>query len=443
MKSSRLRLILLFLGDLAIFYGSLAAVLFIRYRAGFETQFANHFLPFTIILIFWIFVFYISGLYDPRRLRNGLEFLQVLLASIAINATIAFGFFYFIPLFGITPKTNLFAFVGIFIVLETLWRRYFNRVMTALRPASRVALIGGGQAAREMQEFLDQNPQLGYKVAIRIEDANVPDKLAPWRDLVRLHALNFIVIPRSLKKNQGLNRIFFELLDMRVKAVEFPDFFEAVFRRVPLREIDEEWFLEHITQQSLIYNDIKRSAELVVALLLSIVLLPFQLLIALGVLATSRGPAIYKQVRVGKYGHPFTLYKFRTMRVDAEQHGPQWASANDKRTTLIGRVLRTTHLDELPQLLNILRGDLSFVGPRPERPEFVEKLKEVIPYYDVRTFLKPGVTGWAQIHHRADQTIADVERKLEYDIYYLKRRSALLDIVIILRTVKAFFVNPR
>jgi lipopolysaccharide/colanic/teichoic acid biosynthesis glycosyltransferase len=131
------------------------------------------------------------------------------------------------------------------------------------------------------------------------------------------------------------------------------------------------------------------------------------------------------------------------MRVDAEQHGPQWASANDKRTTLIGRVLRTTHLDELPQLLNILRGDLSFVGPRPERPEFVEKLKEVIPYYDVRTFLKPGVTGWAQIHHRADQTIADVERKLEYDIYYLKRRSVLLDIVIILRTVKAFFVNPR
>jgi exopolysaccharide biosynthesis polyprenyl glycosylphosphotransferase len=443
MKSSRLRLIILFFGDLAIFYGSLAAVLFIRYRTGLEEQFASHFLPFTIILLFWIFVFYISGLYDPRRLRNGIEFLQVLLASIVVNAIIAFGFFYLVPLFGITPKTNLFAFVGMFILFETLWRRYFNRIMTALRPASRVALIGGGQAAREMQEFLDQNPQLGYKVAIRIEDANVPDKLAPWRDLVRLHALNFIVIPRALKKNQGLNRILFELLDMRVKAVEFPDFFETVFRRVPLREIDEEWFLEHITQQSLIYNDVKRIAELGVALLLSIILLPFQILIALGVIATSRGPAIYKQIRVGKYGHHFTLYKFRTMRVDAEQHGPQWASANDKRTTLIGRVLRASHLDELPQLLNILKGELSFVGPRPERPEFVEKLKEVIPYYDVRTFLKPGVTGWAQIHHRADQSIADVERKLEYDIYYLKRRSVLLDIVIILRTVKSFFVNPR
>jgi lipopolysaccharide/colanic/teichoic acid biosynthesis glycosyltransferase len=165
-------------------------------------------------------------------------------------------------------------------------------------------------------------------------------------------------------------------------------------------------------------------------------------LIALLVALTSRGPVIYRQVRVGEKGKPFTLYKFRTMRVNAEKDGAQWATKNDARTTPIGGALRTSHLDELPQLWNIIRGDLSFVGPRPERPEFVAKLAARIPYYEARLFIKPGVTGWAQINHRADLTDADVAEKLQYDIYYLKNRSPILDWAIILKTIKSIFVNP-
>jgi lipopolysaccharide/colanic/teichoic acid biosynthesis glycosyltransferase len=131
------------------------------------------------------------------------------------------------------------------------------------------------------------------------------------------------------------------------------------------------------------------------------------------------------------------------MREDAEAHGPQWAAQNDSRTTPIGRVLRASHLDEFAQLWNIFRGDLSFIGPRPERPEIVARLKNEVPYYEVRTLVKPGVTGWAQIHHRADLTVDDVKEKLAYDIYYLKNRSFVLDLAIILKTIKAFFVNPR
>jgi lipopolysaccharide/colanic/teichoic acid biosynthesis glycosyltransferase len=172
------------------------------------------------------------------------------------------------------------------------------------------------------------------------------------------------------------------------------------------------------------------------------VLLPFEIIIALLVAITSRGPIIYRQVRVGEKGKQFMLYKFRTMRVDAEKNGAQWASKNDARTTPIGGLLRASHLDELPQLWNIIRGDLSFVGPRPERPEFVTTLAARIPYYEARLFIKPGLTGWAQIHHRADLTDDDVVEKLQYDIYYLKNRSPILDWTIVLKTIKAIFVNP-
>jgi lipopolysaccharide/colanic/teichoic acid biosynthesis glycosyltransferase len=145
---------------------------------------------------------------------------------------------------------------------------------------------------------------------------------------------------------------------------------------------------------------------------------------------------------VGEKGKEFMLYKFRTMRMDAEKDGAQWATKNDRRTTPIGGFLRASHLDELPQLWNIIRGDLSFVGPRPERPEFVAKLEARIPYYEARLFIKPGITGWAQIHHRADLTDEDVVEKLQYDIYYLKNRSPILDWAIILKTIKLLFVNP-
>jgi len=167
-----------------------------------------------------------------------------------------------------------------------------------------------------------------------------------------------------------------------------------------------------------------------------------EILIAILVAVTSSGPAIYKQVRVGKNGRHFTLYKFRTMRQDAEKQGAQWATKGDARATPVGKFLRASHLDELPQLANIIRGDISFVGPRPERPEWVEKLEKQIPYYEARLLVKPGISGWAQLNHRADLALEDVKEKLQYDIYYLKNRSLILDLAIIVKTIKTFFVNP-
>ena len=189
------------------------------------------------------------------------------------------------------------------------------------------------------------------------------------------------------------------------------------------------------------YARIIRPAEFILALLLFIALLSVMIIIALLVRLTSRGPILYRQTRVGQNGKPFTLYKFRTMRRDAEASGPQWATFPDARATRIGRVLRYSHLDEFPQLWNILRGQLAFVGPRPERPEFAEKLKKEIPYYSIRTIIKPGLTGWAQINYRYGEGTEDVREKLAYDIFYLKNRSFVLDCLIILRTIRRIFAR--
>ncbi|MEK7075474.1 MAG: exopolysaccharide biosynthesis polyprenyl glycosylphosphotransferase, partial [Patescibacteria group bacterium] len=191
------------------------------------------------------------------------------------------------------------------------------------------------------------------------------------------------------------------------------------------------------------YDAAKRTIDFCLALFFNIVFLPLILIIALLIKSTSKGLIIFKQERVGLNNESFTLFKFRTMRPDAEKNGPQWASENDSRITPFGKILRRTHLDELPQLFNILKGDLSFVGPRPERPEFVEKLKEQIPYYEIRHIIKPGLTGWAQINYRYGASVKDAYEKLQYEIYYLKNRSLILDLLIILKTVRLFFINPK
>lgn len=444
MKLPSLKPFAVILGDMLAFYATLFFILYVRYGEAFQEQLDQHLIPFTLILAVWMGIYYIAGLYDLRRLRNTLHFFRVLTGVLIANAILSISFFYIFPI-GIAPKTNLFIFLIIFGLIQVFWRRAFNRFAASLRPMSNVLLMGEGESVNELHRFLDQNPQLGYKIVLRAPDSTegLPDTLTEWRRLVSEYGLNLIVVPRHFRKNASLSRVFFELLENKVRIRDFPEFYESVLRRVPLHEIDEEWFLENVTNQSLIYNDTKRLVELAAAIIFQAVALLPEILIALAIKLSSPGPVIYKQVRLGKYARPFVLYKFRTMRADAEKHGAQWAAANDARVTSVGRFLRATHLDELPQLVNIITGDLSFVGPRPERPEFVAKLKEVVPFYEIRLFVKPGVTGWAQIHYPADQTVSDVERKLEYDIYYLKNRSILIDIAILAKTARTIFTIPR
>ena len=441
---NRLKSFLFFLADAAALYAALFVTLILRYGTHWFEEFDDaHAFPFTIIFIVWIAVFYIAGLYDLRRLRNSFDFLKTLFLSNGVSAAIAVLLFYLIPAFGIAPKTNLVVFIVIFTVVEIFWRRFLNRAMTFGEAPNRVLFVGDGAAGDEVKRTVRENPQLGYDV--RGEIAEAAAYAAPER-IARAAAegnINLIVIADDLKQDPKLAAVLYDLFGHGILVTDIASFYELIMRRVPLTEIEHSWFLENIGGEMRFYDPLKRAFEFLSALTIGVILSPIEIAIAILVRLTSPGPIIYRQMRVGQRGKPFTLYKFRSMRTDAEKDGAQWAAGkNDARTTPIGRILRASHLDELPQLWNIVRGDISFVGPRPERPEFVEQLRARIPYYEARLFVKPGVTGWAQINHRADRTDDDVVQKLQYDIYYLKNRSPILDWAIVLKTLKSLFVNP-
>jgi len=442
---NKTKVFLFFVADVAALYAGLFITLLIRYGAGFYGQFLEtHVIPFTVVFVLWIIVFYIAGLYDLRRLRNNLDFVKTLFLCLGVNAALSIALFYLIPAFGIAPKTNLLLFIVVFAVIEVFWRRLLNRAMTFGGAPNAALVIGDDAMAAEIKKTIAENPQLGYALTAEMDEKAAYASPEAVKAIARQEGVNLIIIPNKLKHEPALVAALYELFAAGIVVTDLVSFYELIMRKVPLSGVQETWFLENIAQKVSFYDPLKRASEFVGALALGIILLPFELVIAILVAITSRGPVIYKQVRVGEKGKNFTLYKFRTMRVDAEKDGAQWAAGrNDTRTTAIGGMLRASHLDELPQLWNIVRGDLSFVGPRPERPEFVAKLADRIPYYEVRLFIKPGVTGWAQINHRADLTDADVAEKLQYDIYYLKNRSPILDWAIILKTIKTMFVTPQ
>lgn len=216
-------------------------------------------------------------------------------------------------------------------------------------------------------------------------------------------------------------------------------FYESYLGKLPVASLSPEWFIvsEGFGLLSRPFSQrIKRLADLIVATVLFVVALPVVGLAAVAIVLESPGGVIYRQKRVGHFGTLFTIYKLRTMRSDAEKAGAQWAAKNDARITRVGAVLRKTRIDELPQLLNILRGDMSFAGPRPERPEFVSELAKQIPYYDLRHVVLPGVTGWAQVMYPYGASVEDARRKLEYDLYYVKHAGLMMDLKILLRTVR-------
>ncbi|MBI2033694.1 MAG: sugar transferase [Candidatus Liptonbacteria bacterium] len=443
MSKDKCKILILLFGDIVVLYLALFLTLAIRYGSFFFEAFTNfHARPFSIVFALWIAVFYIAGLYNLRHLRNGFDFQKNLALTLGINALIAVSFFYLIPIFGIAPRRNLFIFLVIFAVVQFYWRRFFNRSAASGEAPNKVLLVGNGGTAEEIYKTITSNPQLGYEIVKWEKEEEVNQTINNLKSLLKEHRVNLVVVPRHLKKNERLSKKLYELLSMGIEIRDLPNFYELIFQKIPLSDLEETWFLEHLAHgHQRFYDQLKRGGEFLLALILGLVLLPLELLIAILIKIFSPGPVIYRQKRVGKNGLEFTLYKFRTMKVDAEKDGPKWSKLNDKRSTAIGHLLRFTHLDELPQLLNILRGELSFVGPRPERPEFVLKLREEIAHYDIRHLIKPGITGWAQINHRHEASVEDTHEKLQYDIYYLKNRSPVLDMSIILKTFKNFFAD--
>lgn len=431
--------ITLLLGDIVVLYFSLTLALFIRYGTLSYELVSSHFWPFTVIFFFWLLILYIVGLYELTSQKNDFAFANKFILALLICAVFSALLFYFVPAFGITPKTNLFLFLIVFAVISSFWRIFYNNLLSKGGARNRILLVGYNRLSEELTNHLLKNPQLGYEIKFWMKEGLENKEWADLTQIILTNDINTIVVPTQIKKNSNNARLIYKSLSLGIEVLDLAEFYEIIFRKIPIDELKEVWFLENIAKRHHVYETMKRPFELISAAVLGIISLPLWPLIAALIKITSSGPVFYAQKRVGKNGREFIIYKFRSMHRDAEKSGPQWAKEKDHRVTAIGKILRKTHLDELPQLINILRGELSLVGPRPERPEFVEQLKKEIPYYELRHLVRPGITGWAQINYRYGASIEDAVEKLQYDIYYLKNRSLILDLLIILKTIRLFF----
>ena len=255
-------------------------------------------------------------------------------------------------------------------------------------------------------------------------------------DSLRLRRHGTIVVTREVLDDPRMADLLADLSLSGVRVVRPHEFYERVMRRASLEDLDESWFLfDRPLRARRTYAAIKRITDLVAGLLGSLLVCLIVPIIALLIRLDDGGPVFFRQERVGRGRRPFLIWKFRTMQVDAEADGPVWAAPDDGRVTRVGRLLRRTRLDELPQFFNVLKGDMALVGPRPERPQFVRILERAVPFYQRRHLMRPGITGWATVRFGYGDTVTDKWRSHEYDLYYLKHRSPLLDLEILARTV--------
>jgi exopolysaccharide biosynthesis polyprenyl glycosylphosphotransferase len=426
-----LRKTFLFGGDIASLYLSLIATIFIRYWSDFSWQLVHsHLLPLSIVYIFWILIFYVFGLYELHILARTRLYLKIGMALL-VCLLLGISFFYLFPIFEVAPKTNLIINAVVFGMLFILWRKAYYSVFSS-KMMSKIAVIGSDEVKNDLKKAVNDRPYLGYKIT---ELDNKKD----LKEQIIKEDIDILVIPTDL--DYVLAKDLYLALSTRINFIDWAQAYELICEKIPVSLIPHGWFLNNLKERERAsYIRFKRIIDIVLAIFTLTVSLPLFIVVSLLIKIEDRKSVLYRQKRVGKDENLFSLFKFRSMREDAENKtGAVWAKEKDSRATKIGKILRQTHLDELPQMINILKGDISFVGPRPERPEFVEQLKKEIPYYEIRSLIKPGFTGWAQIKFRYGRTVMDSKEKFEYDLYYLKNRNPLLDMGVLLKTFQLFF----
>lgn len=440
--------LLLLIGDLVAFYGALVLTLFARYQAvPTETVVSEHVQPFSVLFLLWVLVFLIAGLYDRHISLVRKSIPSLVLKVQFINILLA-GFFFFTLPFGIEPKTNLAIYLVFSTALIIGWRLYiYPRIITG-KPM-RALVIGESAEALAIARVFRQNPYFKNISAYLLSKKDIPDFEEFRASLFQFFTQDSTDIVVADMRDPFATRLvtdFYTLAfsDKNIQFFNLPSMYEQLHHRVPPALIGESWLLENVTTSSphYAYDVVKRFIDIAGALVLlipSLVLFPF---VVLAIRLEDKGPYFYKTERVGQNNKIIKIMKFRTM---TGQDNPEDALKSTLRVTKTGLFLRKTRIDELPQLLNILRGDLSFIGPRPEIPTLAQVYAESIPYYNMRHLTKPGLSGWAQINNfdvpRGGIDIPRTIDKLSFDLYYLKHRSLLLDVEIALKTINTLLLR--
>jgi exopolysaccharide biosynthesis polyprenyl glycosylphosphotransferase len=438
--SGKKETIALFLGDIILLYFSLWAALVLREWAIPSGEIWKiHFWPFTMIIAVWILVFFISGLYEKHTLILKSRLPSTVFNAQIANSFIAVLFFYFIPYFGITPKTNLFIYLVISFGFILLWRIYGDKILNPLAKQKGI-IVGSGEEMKELLEEVNNNPKYGLQFISSVDLNRITGLDFQEEILSRVYSEEVQIIAVDLK-NEKVEPILphlYNLIFSRVKFIDMYKIYEDLFDRVPLSLVRYNWFLENISTESrTAYDFLKRIMDIVLSFIggvFSLIVYPF---VFLAIKIEDGGPLFVSQERIGKDGHIIKIYKFRSMQ--RNEMDPTQRTNN--QITKVGRFLRNTSIDEFPQFWSVFKGDQSLIGPRPELPVAVKKYEEEIPYYGIRHLIKPGLSGWAQLygeqaHHRAD--VFKTKNKLSYDLYYIKNRSFMLDLKIALKTIKVF-----
>jgi sugar transferase (PEP-CTERM system associated) len=405
----------------------------------------------SIVVVSVMLGLYFQDLYNELRVPSRLRLVQQVCLVIGIVFLLQALLTYLDPSL-MMPRWLMILGCGMVLVFVPLWRTFYARVVFQGLGAQRILFLGTNDVARDIVGKLRQKPQLGIAPIGYLEDGEVGAEydgvkvLGEVRDLgtiVEKQRPDRIVVSMTERRNRLPMNALLDLRFMGIHIEEAANLYEMAFGRV---------YTKGLRPSQLVFTadlgpqpgsvTLQRLYSFVIALVGAVVAAPIMLLVALAVKLSSPGPVLYRQRRVGYMGDPFTVLKFRSMKVDAEaETGAVWAARDDPRVTGVGKFLRRTRLDELPQLFNVLKGDMAIVGPRPERPEFVRDLSERIPFYRQRHFVKPGLTGWAQINYKYGETLEDTIIKLEYDLYYIKNLSPSLDLFIMLHTLKVMLFS--
>lgn len=388
----------------------------------------NRGLGFTnvIVIVFSMIIYYVANVYNMTgryKLRDiaiviGINFILVMITT-------------FLRIFILNEAIILFGLITMFQIIY----RYI--IMIGLAEKKRIVFIGENGYTDDLLESIKKDSQ--YKLSDFLKDKDLKVLTKKILNLCENKKVDIIVdFTSNLLYDAKLVNKLLEYKLGGIQYYNYLEFYEMYENKLPVSNLSPKWFLEN-TGFEIYYNSFnlkaKRILDIIFALLIGICVIPIMIIAAIIIKLESKGPIFFIQERIGEGNKPFKIVKFRSMTTDAEKNGPQWASKNDNRVTKWGKIMRATRIDELPQLWNVLRGEMSFVGPRPEREFFIKQLEKEIMYYNLRHTVKPGLTGWAQVMYPYGASIEDAYRKLQYDLYYIKNHDILFDVKILLKTV--------
>ena len=447
-QSKFLKIILL-AGDICFIYLALFLTVFFRDKS-LLSQFNNFLNNFLILYFIWIFILFVLSLYDLSFFKKIKDFVFNLIIFSVLAFFIGVTYFYFRPTFGITPKTILLLNVLIFDGLFMFWRYLFNLFLEMGGVKEKVVIVG---FYKRLNEILPQikkmysiesifctphmnelNKCMGFSSNVKI----ISD-ISELKNIILEKKVTSVIFSLDFYSNESVIKEVFTSLPLTLNYIGIDELYESITRKISLDHLDEVWFLEKVSRSEDIFRVVvKRMFDVVfsvIGLVCFVACLPF---VAVAIKLDSKGGVFYSQQRVGKNGKVFYINKFRTMEECGDDDKGIWREKDTNSITRVGKILRRSHIDELPQAWSILKGDISFVGPRPEWIEFAKKFEEEIPFYKQRYLVKPGLIGWAQINFPASTSVKEAKEKFEYDLYYIKNQSLLLDLEIILKTVKLF-----